>query len=213
MKALPPVTVKQSRKIIVGLGYKKMMPSNDVLARRAVIFTANQPQHDLPSEPEFKAVSGRLIDELGNELIINPRCDLTVKHAASGFVVADDAGQQIAGPFATEERAWAWIKMPDMKDRTPERPPMALRISLPWPEHAFGHPRYEKPTTWRHLLQNLTAEFHGMMGRTFGKHVTARFLEKMIPLVTGETPPFGTIKRELYHQAREGAPRRERIHP
>jgi hypothetical protein len=160
------VTAKQLYGILVDLGYEKTMPSDDELIRRAVIFTAKQPQYDLPSEPEFRATSGPLIDVRGTE----------------------------RNEFLFEG-------------------PVALRVALPWPEHAFGHPRFDKPTSWRHLLQDLAAEFHGMMGQTFGKHATARFLEKLIPLVTGEAPPFGTIKRELYRQAKEGSPQRKRKHP
>jgi hypothetical protein len=91
------------------------------------------------------------------------------------------------------------------------RPPGSAPVG--WPAHAFGHPRYEKPTTWHNLLETLCGEFHGMMGRVFGKPVTARFLCKLIPLVTGEAPLVGTIERELYRQAKDSPPKRERIHP
>jgi len=89
--------------------------------------------------------------------------------------------------------------------------PASFQVSLPEP-HMFGHPRYDEPTTWHHLLLDLVGEVHGMMGwKTFG-NPTARFLERLIPLVVGEridrrtgtVKPLtlSTIKREYYAQIR-----------
>jgi hypothetical protein len=87
--------------------------------------------------------------------------------------------------------------------------PLPPGVSLPgWPEHAFGHPRYDKPTTWRDLARDMADEFHGAMGRTLGTRATARFLEKVIPLVTGETPSADNIRQHLAAPYQRKRPRK-----
>jgi hypothetical protein len=183
MKPLPPITAKSLRAVTTDLGYKKQMPSDEDLVRRAAIFTAMQPQHDRPW-PEFKAASGRL---LGRPILDK-----------SGEPVLDKYGEPIRDVLIIEDRG---------------DPPVSVSVSLPKP-HMLGHPRFDK-TTWRHLLQDLAAEIQGMMGlnilgRKLGVGETARFLVQIIPLVTGEQPPFPTIRRALFEQAKALALYKER---
>jgi hypothetical protein len=160
-----PITIRQLRKIIAGLGdrYNKMMPPDDALTRLAVVLTARQPQYDLPPEQQWENLGFpmHLTDVLGNEYII-------------------------------------------------KAPLLPLGVSLPgWPEHAFGHPRYDKPTTWRDLARDMAADFHGAMGCTFDRRrATARFLEKVIPLVTGETPSATAIGQWLVQPRPRARPRK-----
>jgi len=79
-----------------------------------------------------------------------------------------------------------------------------------WDQRAIGHPCYAEPTTWRDIVQDLADEFHGAMGRTFDwRGATARFLEKVIPLITGERPSARTIGQRLiwlHSRRRKGLP-------
>jgi hypothetical protein len=85
------------------------------------------------------------------------------------------------------------------------------QVPADWDERAFGHPRYAEPTTWRDLAKDIADEFHGTMGRTFDRRgATARFLEKVIPLITGETPSATDIGQWLMQPKNRKRPK-ERI--
>jgi hypothetical protein len=180
--ALRPITASQLRKIIAGLGkrYSAMMPSNGVLTRLAVVFTARQPQHDLPPKSfviTFSTAHG----------------STEVAWEASGF--PKRRTDALGNEYVT---------------KAPLLPPGVLPVA--WKEdplHSYGllgHPRYDEPTTWLDLAHDMAAEFHGAMGQTLGTRAAARFLEQVIPLVTGETPAAPTIRQHLV------APR-QRKHP
>jgi hypothetical protein len=91
-----------------------------------------------------------------------------------------------------------------------------------WDKRAFGHPRHFE-IGWKDpwpaetdpsLAHNMAAEFRRAMdptnpGRSFGdKYAVARFLEKIIPLVTGETPARRTIERHLKKPYQRKRPRK-----
>jgi hypothetical protein len=71
-------------------------------------------------------------------------------------------------------------------------------IPFDWDKRAIGHPCYAKSTTWGDIALDLVDEFHGAMGQTFDlRGAPARFLEKVIPLITRETPSARTIAQRL----------------
>jgi hypothetical protein len=168
MKAPPdavrPVTVERVREMIRGLGGSYVDPSADDMARLAAVYTGMQ-YCNLHPEQEFPGFPIRLLDVLGNEVII----------------------------------------------RAPLFPPGERPCD--WDDRAFGHPRFEKPTNWHDLAPDMASEFRQMMkptnpGRRFGnKYAVARFLKKMIPLVTGETPSAATIGQELKQPYQRKRPR------
>jgi hypothetical protein len=163
--ARPPITVTQVRGIIEDLEGRYVVPSGDDIARLAAVYTGMQ-YCNLPPEQEFPGFPIRLLDVLGNEVII---------------------------------RAPLW--------------PPGVR-PCDWDDRPFGHPRFEKLTNWLVLAHDMAAEFRRMMKptnphRKFGdKYAVARFLEKMIPLVTGETPARSTIERHLKKPYRRKRPRK-----
>jgi hypothetical protein len=156
------------REIVAGLGKQYRSPLDDDMARLAAVLTGMQ-YCNLPPEKEFPGFPMRLLDVLGNEVII----------------------------------------------RAPLFPPGV--IPCDWEDRApFGHPRYVKPTTWHDLASDMAAEFRRAMeptnrGRRFGnRFAVARFLEKVIPLVTGETPSDVTVGQWLTQPRQRKRPR-ERI--
>ena len=160
-----PITVKQIREIIVGLGdrYKKMMPSDDKLNRLAVVFTSRQPQYDHTPEENWAA--------FGHLFSLWP---LDVEFPVHTIDVRGNKYTLEAPLFHPEH------------------------IPFDWDQRAIGHPCYAKPTTWQDLAQDLVDEFHGTMGQKFDlRGASARFLEKVIPLITGERPSAETIGRRL----------------
>jgi hypothetical protein len=83
-----------------------------------------------------------------------------------------------------------------------------------WDDRAFGHPRFEKPTNWLDLAPDMEAAFLKAMKptnprRKFGKRfAVARFLEEVIPLITGETPSAATIGQQLIQPRKRKRPRK-----
>jgi hypothetical protein len=75
----------------------------------------------------------------------------------------------------------------------------------------FGPPRYAEPTTWRWLTNDMRQDLYKAMGRRLGCDRTARFLERVIPLVTGEEPEFKNIKKHLVSPAPKYMAPRERV--
>jgi hypothetical protein len=73
MKAPPnpirPITIDQVREIIEGLKGRYVVPSDDDMARLAAVYTGMQ-YCNLPPGEEFPGFPIRLLDVLGNEVII-----------------------------------------------------------------------------------------------------------------------------------------------
>jgi hypothetical protein len=72
----------------------------------------------------------------------------------------------------------------------------------------LGHPRYTGRKLWHHLVKDMYDEFCGAMApvnpdcKFDPGSAAARFLEQVIPLVTGETPAAATIGQQLKQGAR-----------
>ena len=157
-----PITVAQVREIIAGLGGRYVAASGDDMARLAAVYTGMQ-YCNLPLEQEFPGFPIRLLDVLGNEVVI---------------------------------RAPLW--------------PPGIR-PCDWEDRAFGHPRFEKPVNWHDLAPQMAAEFRRAMKPTNlrrKRFPVAHFLEKAIPLVTGETPSAITIRQWLKQPYQRNRPRK-----
>jgi hypothetical protein len=78
---------------------------------------------------------------------------------------------------------------------------LALRPhGMPLPRRMIAHSK-DFISNWHDLAPNMIAEFRQAMGSTnrrpFGNKTVARFLKRVVPRVTGETPAETTIVRWL----------------
>jgi hypothetical protein len=94
--------------------------------------------------------------------------------------------------------------------------PLLGPVPFDWHLRGIGHPRYAQPTTWPYLVDehSMVVDFHTAIGRKLGTRATARFLERVIPLITREMPSATTIRQYLATSSyRKRKRKRKRIHP
>lgn len=137
---------------------------------------------------QYKVPSDDALAELAAVLTGHQYCNVLPEEELEGFPrrVQDALGNEYV------------IKAPLLPDPPPVDWQGPGRISeQAQDKRTLGHPRHFE-RTWHDLAPDMAAAFHKAMGRKLGKRAaTARFLEKVIPLVTGETPSVHTIGREL----------------